>query len=89
MNRENRKSLDSSGWYVRILQHEIDHLQGMLYIDRMECWRFASLDNWSRFWKGKPVRDIVEGLSNPLKPNIGFVPQFFPSRLTLGVHSTN
>jgi peptide deformylase len=62
------QSVDASGWYARILQHEIDHLQGMLYIERMESRTFTSLDNWSRFWKGKPVRDIVEGLSNPLKP---------------------
>jgi peptide deformylase len=62
------QSVDASGWYARILQHEIDHLQGMLYIDRMQSRTFTSLDNWSRFWKGKPVRDIVEGLSNPLKP---------------------
>jgi hypothetical protein len=39
----------------------------MLYIDRMKSRTFTSLDNWSRFWKGKPVQDIVEGLSNPLK----------------------
>jgi peptide deformylase len=62
------QSVDASGWYARILQHEIDHLQGMLYIDRMKSRTFTSLDNWSRFWKGKPVQDIVEGLSNPLKP---------------------
>ena len=60
------QSVDASGWYARILQHEIDHLRGTLYIERMEGRTFTSLDNWSRFWKGKPVRDIVESLSNPL-----------------------
>ncbi len=60
------QSVDASGWYARILQHEIDHLRGTLYIDRMQGRTFTSLDNWSRFWKGKPVRDIVESLSNPL-----------------------
>jgi hypothetical protein len=30
----------------------------------METQTFTSLDNWSRFWKGKPVREIIEGLSN-------------------------
>jgi len=59
------QSVEASGWYARILQHEIDHLRGTLYIDRMESRTFTSLDNWSRFWKGKPVRDIVEGLSSP------------------------
>ena len=24
------------GWYARILQHEIDHLNGVLYVDRMD-----------------------------------------------------
>jgi hypothetical protein len=38
------QSVDASGWYARILQHEIDHLQGMLYIDRMESRTFTSLD---------------------------------------------
>jgi peptide deformylase len=27
--------IDATGWYARILQHEIDHLGGVLYIDRM------------------------------------------------------
>ena len=59
------KSVEASGWYARILQHEIDHLRGMLYIDRMKTRTFTSLDNWSRFWKGKPVPDVLEALSPP------------------------
>jgi peptide deformylase len=47
--------VEASGWYARILQHEIDHLGGTLYIDRMHNRTFTSLDNWNRFWKGKPV----------------------------------
>jgi peptide deformylase len=58
------QSVEASGWYARILQHEIDHLRGTLYIDRMQSRTFTSLDNWSRFWKGKPVHDIVQALSN-------------------------
>lgn len=27
--------LQASGWQARILQHECDHLQGVLYVDRM------------------------------------------------------
>src|SRR5260370_30311844 len=63
------QSVEASGWYARILQHEIDHLRGTLYIDRMETRTFTSLYNWRRFWKGKPVRDVVEALSNPLETN--------------------
>jgi peptide deformylase len=49
------RSVDASGWYARILQHEIDHLQGSLYIDRMHSRTFTSLDNWNRYRKGKAV----------------------------------
>ena len=57
------KVIEASGWYARILQHEIDHLRGNLYIDRMRSRTFTSLDNWSRFWKGKPIREIRDTLN--------------------------
>ena len=50
-------SVEASGWYARILQHEIDHLHGALYIDRMHTRTFTSVDNWNRFWRGKPIRE--------------------------------
>ncbi len=50
--------VEASGWYARILQHEIDHLQGGLYIDRMQSRTFSSMENWTRHWKGKPVNEI-------------------------------
>jgi peptide deformylase len=52
------RALEASGWYARILQHEIDHLNGILYIDRMRARSFTSLDNWTQFWKGKPMSEI-------------------------------
>jgi peptide deformylase len=58
------QSVEASGWYARILQHEIDHLRGTLYIDRMKTRTFTSLDNWSRFWKGKPIRDRSAALND-------------------------
>jgi peptide deformylase len=54
--------VEARGWYARILQHEIDHLHGHLYIDRMEPRTFASIDNLTRHWKDLPiqaVRDIL------------------------------
>lgn len=47
------RTIDASGWYARILQHEIDHLAGTLYIDKMRSTTFTSLDNFARHWKGK------------------------------------
>jgi peptide deformylase len=58
------RSVHASGWYARILQHEIDHLHGTMYIDRMRSRSFTSLDNWNRFWKKKPVHNVLEELKN-------------------------
>jgi len=60
--RGKKKVIEASGWYARILQHEIDHLRGTLYIDRMHARTFTSLDNWNRFWKGRPIRTISAAL---------------------------
>lgn len=63
-DRGEPRTIEAVGWYARILQHEIDHLRGTLYIDRMNSRTFMSVDNWTRFWKGKPVRETVERLSH-------------------------
>jgi len=41
-------TIDATGWYARILQHEIDHLDGHLYIDRMDTRSFSTVQNWVR-----------------------------------------
>jgi len=58
----NPKRIEATGWFARILQHEIDHLCGRLYIDRMEPRSFMSLDNLNRHWKDMPVEVIRERL---------------------------
>ena len=57
-HRGNSKTIEASGWYARILQHEIDHLAGNLYIDRMHSRSFSSTENWEKFWKGKPIAAV-------------------------------
>ncbi len=52
------RTIEASGWYARILQHEIDHLNGNLYIDRMHSRTFMSLENFARFWKGKRIGEV-------------------------------
>lgn len=52
------KRIQASGWYARILQHEIDHLNGTIYIDRMDSRSFMSLDSYKRYWKDKPPQQI-------------------------------
>ena len=60
--RGKHKVIEASGWYARILQHEIDHLHGTLYIDRMRTRSFTSMENLAEFWKGKPVSEIKSEL---------------------------
>lgn len=35
--------LRCSGWFARVVQHEVDHLDGILFIERMEArsWRYV------------------------------------------------
>ncbi len=51
------KVIEASGWYARILQHEIDHLEGSIYIDRMHSRTFMGLENFSKHWKDKPMAE--------------------------------
>ena len=54
-HRGEPRIIRASGWYARILQHEIDHLHGALYIDRMRSRSLTSVDNYMRHWKDKSV----------------------------------
>ena len=54
------KVIRASGWYARILQHEIDHLSGALYVDRMRSVSLCSLDNFARHWKGKTTAEVKQ-----------------------------
>jgi peptide deformylase len=53
----NPKVIEASGWYARILQHEIDHLHGTVYVDRMYPRTLTTLDNFNRYWKSKSMAD--------------------------------
>jgi peptide deformylase len=51
------KVIEASGWHARILQHEIDHLNGTVYIDRMYPRTFMSVENHNRYWKDKSISE--------------------------------
>jgi peptide deformylase len=57
------KVIRASGWHARILQHEIDHLSGALYVDRMRSVSLCTLENFTRHWKGKSIPEIKRTLS--------------------------
>ncbi len=54
--------IQASGWYARILQHEIDHLHGALYIDRMITRTFMGMENFNRYWKDKPMAEVEKSI---------------------------
>jgi peptide deformylase len=57
-----QKTILATGWYARILQHEIDHLHGTLYIDKMRSRSFTSFENFARSWKTKTIPEIIDDL---------------------------
>ena len=57
-------TIDATGWYARILQHEIDHLNGILYIDRMRTRSLSTGRNIGAFWLGQTPDEIVAALGD-------------------------
>ena len=57
------RRIEAQGWYARILQHEIDHLHGGLYIDRMDSRSLMSVENLNRHWKDMPVQSVRQALA--------------------------
>ncbi len=48
---------EAHGWAARVVQHECDHLDGVLYVDRAEPRSLAFLKEYRRF--GPPI--VIEG----------------------------
>jgi len=55
-------SIAAEGWYARILQHEIDHLHGTLYLDRMHTRSFTTLEHMNRHWNELPIAEVKQRL---------------------------
>jgi peptide deformylase len=54
--------VNATGWYARILQHEIDHLNGTLYLDRMESRSLTTTENLTRYWSDKSIEEVRAAL---------------------------
>jgi peptide deformylase len=57
--------IQATGWYARILQHETDHLNSTLYIDRALLPTLMTEQNYVKLWKQKSTKEIL----NSLMPN--------------------
>jgi peptide deformylase len=48
--------LNAAGFTARVIQHETDHLDGVLFLDRMRSFETLTfLDEFSRYWSGQEV----------------------------------
>jgi peptide deformylase len=56
-----------SGWAARIVQHEVDHLRGRLYLDRVETRSLSSTASYARLWAGGPPEDAAASLGFTLR----------------------
>ena len=51
--------LKASGFTARVIQHETDHLDGVLFFDRMKTFETLTfLDEFGRYWTGSDVDSV-------------------------------
>jgi peptide deformylase len=52
LDKDGKKiSYIAENWHARIIQHEIDHLNGVLYIDKMKTKSFITVKNFNMLWR--------------------------------------
>ena len=53
-----RLEMRVQGFTARVVQHETDHLDGVLFFDRMKSFETLTfLDEFSRFWSARDVKE--------------------------------
>ena len=63
-----KKMIEASGWYARILQHEIDHLNGKLFIDHADKRTEIALTEENRKkWLQASQKELYEFYLESLK----------------------
>jgi peptide deformylase len=66
--RGKRVELKAAGFTARVIQHETDHLDGVLFFDRMKSFETLTfLDEFGRYWTGPDANEKfsdsgIEGL---------------------------
>ena len=56
------RSWTLSGWAARIAQHEVDHLDGILYLDRVETRSLSTIDVYGQQWAHRRVPEAAAAL---------------------------
>jgi len=50
--------IEATGWHARILQHEIDHLHGRMYVDRMHTRSFMTREHYLERWRHASIAEV-------------------------------
>lgn len=54
--------IEAKGWYARILQHEIDHLFGTLFLDRVITKSLTTEENFGKYWRNRPIAEVRQAI---------------------------
>src|SRR5262249_41607435 len=54
--------IEARGWHARILQHEIDHLQGVLYVDRAYSRTLMTQESYAEHWGAESMEKVFSEL---------------------------
>jgi len=55
----------ATGWYARILQHEVDHLKGIVCVDRCDPRTLSTPANYTKFYGGKTIAEAKALIGKP------------------------
>jgi peptide deformylase len=58
----------ATGWYARILQHEVDHLNGTVCIDRAETRTLTTAANFEAYWQSRTVDEVRAAIEIGQRP---------------------
>jgi peptide deformylase len=56
-----------TGWPARIVQHEVDHLNGHIYVDRVAIRSLSTVENLANR-RGRPIAELAEAFGFTLSP---------------------
>lgn len=50
------RTIDAEGFLATVFQHELDHLAGVLYVDRIrDLTKLATIEDYLRYWREDPT----------------------------------
>ena len=62
-HRGKEVSFHADGWHARIVQHEVDHLNGTVYVDRMHTRSLTTNPHLNRHWADLPIAEVKKLLA--------------------------